>query len=379
MQILYECSVREVYDRHGQLITHLDHRLAALGTAFPVYCHKTSKISRRSREGLDFVLIYDVTTLDLGLFDILYPKMKLGKSAPGNNSKISKLALYALLAFIAFTVADLTIIYFRDLMIPNQAPPKKTSSPKPPNYVDRSQFSTITNRNLFSSTGVMPEAITAKKQDERKENDPTPSQLPIVVIGTLVHSDPAKSIVAVEIKSKNMSGSFSAGAEIEGMAKVERIERNIIYIRNLATGNLEFIEMNKAGNKVAFGASKVEPAKITGKEVQSSGNNQFTISRANLLKYTNDLSSVLMQARAVPNRDPNTGEINGFRILDMQPGSIYEQLGLQRMDVIKGVNGEPVDSVQKAMEMYNTLKNGTQVKMNIERGGKTETFTYDVK
>jgi C-terminal processing protease CtpA/Prc len=49
------------------------------------------------------------------------------------------------------------------------------------------------------------------------------------------------------------------------------------------------------------------------------------------------------------------------------------------MDVIKGVNGEPVDSVQKAMEMYNTLKNGTQVKMSIERGGKTETFTYDVK
>lgn len=304
--------------------------------------------------------------------------MKLGKSASGNNSKISKLALYALLAFIAFTIADLTIIYFRDLMIPTQAPPKKVVTLKPPTFIDRSQFSTITNRNLFSSTGVMPEAITAKKEAP-KDNEPTPSQLPIVVIGTLVHSDPAKSIVAVEIKSKNMSGSFSAGAEIEGMAKVERIERNIIYIRNLNTGALEYLEMNKSANKVAFGASKIEPAKVTGNEVQSTGQNQFTISRANLLKYTNDLSSVLMQARAVPNRDANTGEINGFRILDMQPGSIYEQLGLQRMDVIKGVNGEPVDSVQKAMEMYNTLKNGTQVKMSIERGGKTETFTYDVK
>ena len=63
----------------------------------------------------------------------------------------------------------------------------------------------------------------------------------------------------------------------------------------------------------------------------------------------------------------------------MQPGSIYEQLGLQKMDVIRGVNGEPVDSIQKAMEMYNTLKNGSQVKMQIERGGKTDTFTYDIK
>jgi general secretion pathway protein C len=304
--------------------------------------------------------------------------MKSAKSASGNNTKISKVALYALLAFVAFTIADLTIIYYRDLMIPTQAPPKKVISSQARPFLDRSQFSSITNRNLFSSTGIMPEAITAKKEVTKKNNEPTASQLPITVIGTLVHSNPAKSIVAVEIKSKNMSGSFSVGAEIEGLAKVEKIERNIIYIRNISTGAIEYLEMNKAANKVAFDASKGETAK-PGTEVLSTGINQFTISRANLLKYTNDLSSVLMQARAVPNRDPNTGEINGFRILDMQPGSIYEQLGLQRMDVIKGVNGEPVDSVQKAMEMYNTLKNGSQVKMAIERGGKTETFTYDVK
>ena len=97
------------------------------------------------------------------------------------------------------------------------------------------------------------------------------------------------------------------------------------------------------------------------------------------MKYTNDLSSVLMQARAVPNRDPNTGEINGFRILDMQDGSIFQQLGLQRMDVLKGVNGEAIDSVQKAMELYNTLKNGSQIKLSVERGGKLESMNYDVK
>ncbi len=306
--------------------------------------------------------------------------MKIGKSAARNdNSRISKVALYALLAFIAFTIADLSIIYFRELMIPDQAPPKKIVSVKSPVFVDRSQFSVILNRNLFSSTGVMPDAISSsKKRDSHKDNEPMPSKLPINVIGTLVHSDPNKSIVALEIKSKNMNGSYSTGADIEGLAKVEKIERNMVYIRNGSTGALEYLELNKTGNKVAFGVSKTESAK-PGKEVQSIGNNTFAIKRTDLLKYTNDLSSVLMQARAVPNRDPNTGEINGFRVLDMQPGSIYEQLGLQRMDVIKGVNNEPVDSVQKAMEMYNTLKNGTQVKMQIERGGKTDTFTYDIK
>ncbi len=305
----------------------------------------------------------------------------LRSSSRHDKTQLTKIALYVFLMFVAYTIADLGIIYFRELMIPNQAPPQKNSAIKPPPMINKSQFSVITNRNLFSSTGTMPPALSMGKKEEegKKENVPVPSQLPIDVIGTLVHSDPNKSIAALGIKSKNMTGSYSTGADVEGFCKIEKIERNIVYIRNSSNGVLEYLEMSKSGNKVAFGAvTKTEVSK-PGKDVQMTGTNTFAIKRSDLLKYTNDLSSVLMQARAVPNRDPNTGEINGFRILDMQPGSVYEQLGLQRMDVIKGVNGEPIDSVQKAMEMYNTLKNGNQVKMQIERSGKTESFTYDIK
>lgn len=288
--------------------------------------------------------------------------------------------LYAAIALAAFSIADLTVISVRDKMLPDQAPPKKALKSQPHAFVDRSQFSAIVNRNLFSSLGIIPDAITANRINTKKDADPIPSSLPLNLIGTLVHSNPAKSIAAIEVKSKNMTGSYIMGAEIEGLAKVEGVERNKVFIRNNNTGAIEYIEMNKAGNKVNFDAAKAStPVKPGGTEVVSTGTNQFQIKKTDLLKYTNDLSSVLMQARAVPNRDPNTGEINGFRILDMQPGSIYEQLGLQRMDVIKGVNGEPIDSVQKAMELYNTLKNGNQVKLQIDRGGKSDTFTYDVK
>lgn len=305
--------------------------------------------------------------------------MRLGKINISESTKFAKILLYAAIAFAAFTIADLTIIYFRDLMLPTQVPPKKQSQLRPPNYVDRSQFSAVTNRNLFSSLGIIPDAITANRSTEKKDADPIPSSLPLNLIGTLVHSNPEKSIAAIEVKSKSMTGSYITGAEVEGLAKIEKVERNKVFIRNSNTGAIEYIEM-KSANKVSFDASKAElaPAKAGG-EVVATGTNQFQIKRSDLLKYTNDLSSVLMQARAVPNRDPNTGEINGFRLLDMQPGSIYEQLGLQRMDVIKGVNGEPIDSIQKAMEMYNTLKNGTQVKLQVDRGGKSDTFTYDVK
>lgn len=286
---------------------------------------------------------------------------------------------YILFIFVGFCIADLAILAYRDRMLPQSAPAARPKTQRFDTGVSRGAYNGIASRNIFSSSGVIPDALVDKnKENQQKEADPVPSQLPLSLIGTLVHSNPEKSIAAIEVKGKNQVISYTPGKEIEGMASILRVERQKVIFRNLNSNRLEFIEMKKEGSKVAFGAGKTSPL-VTGKEVQKVGDNNFSIKRADLLKYTNDLSSILMQARAVPNREPGTGNINGFRILDMQPGSIYEQLGLQRMDVIKSVDGTPVDSPAKAMELYNSLKNSPKVTLQVERNGKNETMTYNIQ
>jgi general secretion pathway protein C len=178
-----------------------------------------------------------------------------------------------------------------------------------------------------------------------------------------------------------MSGSYSVGAEIEGMAKLEAIQRGIIYFRNINNGALEYIEMNQGANKVSFD-NPGKPASAgpvtTGKEIQSIGNNTFKIKRSDLNKYLNDLSSLLMQARAVPNRDTATGEINGYRLVDYQPGSIFEQLGIPRGTLIKSAGGEPVTNVQAAMEMFNKMKKESSVELGLEVNGSNQTYKYEI-
>lgn len=303
----------------------------------------------------------------------------MSKLTEPQRNRITKWALYGLLFFIAFTVADLGIIYYRDQFLPDQAPPKKEPKP-PPNYrVERSQYNPITNRNLFSSRGEIPDPLKPKEQEVKKNDAPVLSNLPITLIGTLVHSNPAKSVAAVEIKSKNISGSYTVGGEIEGLAKVESIQRGILYFRNLNNGALEYVEMNQGNNKVSFDQNKPAAAPVaTGKEIQSLGNNTFKIKRSDLNKYLNDLSSLLMQARAVPNRDPNTGEINGYRLVDYQPGSIFEQLSIPRGTLIKTANGEPVTSVQAAMEMFNKMKKENAVKLGVDINGSDQTYNYEI-
>lgn len=306
----------------------------------------------------------------------------MSKFSESQRKRITKWALVALLLFVAFTAADLTIIYFRDRFLPDQAPPKKEAK-APVNYrIDRGLYSPIVSRNIFNSSGLIPDPLRPKEEaDAGKKNDiPVASSLPITLIGTLVHSNPEKSVAAIEIKSKNISGSYIVGAEIEGMAKLEAIQRGVIFFRNMNNGALEYVEMNQGNNKVSFDQAKaLVTAPTTGGEIQKVGNNTFKIKRSDLNKYLNDLSSLLMQARAVPNRDPNTGEINGYRLVDYQAGSIFEQLQIPRGALIKTAGGEPVTNVQAAMEMFNKMKNGNGVELGVEINGSNQTLKYEIQ
>jgi general secretion pathway protein C len=307
----------------------------------------------------------------------------MSKFTEPQRNRITKWALYGLLLFLAFSAADLTIIYFRDHFLPDQAPPKKEAKLPPSYRIDRGLYSPIVSRNIFNSNGLIPDPLRPKDDEsgsEKKNDVPVQSSLPITLIGTLVHSNPEKSVAAIEVKSKNISGSYTVGAEIEGLVKLENIQRGVIYFRNLNNGALEYIEMNQGNNKVSFDQAKAAiAAPTTGGEIQKVGNNTFKIKRSDLNKYLNDLSSLLMQARAVPNRDPNTGEINGYRLVDYQAGSIFEQLQIPRGALIKTAGGEPVTNVQAAMEMFNKMKNGSGVELGVEINGSNQTLKYDIQ
>ena len=61
-----------------------------------------------------------------------------------------------------------------------------------------------------------------------------------------------------------------------------------------------------------------------------------------------DLKQILKYARYAPSGEAKAQEED--------ENSVFQQLELKPGDVIKSVNGQPVDSPAKAMELYNELK-----------------------
>jgi general secretion pathway protein C len=286
---------------------------------------------------------------------------------------------YFVYLFIGYATADLLIIAYRDLLLPSQLPVTQPVFSPLMNQQGPPNFQNIVSRNIFSSDGLIPDPLQLKndpKSNKPEKEIPTLSSLPINLIGTLVHSNPDKSIAAIELKSKNQILSYTTKKDIDNLATVESIERGKVIIRNTNSGKLEYIEL-KSGNKVAFGAVP-KPTETSKGDVRQVGATQFEISRKDFIKNTSDLSSILMQARAVPAKRPGTGEVYGWRLLDIQPGSIFTQLGLHPMDVICGVNGSPVTSPQQAMELYTALRSSNGIKLCIERDGKNNNFDYTI-
>lgn len=265
-------------------------------------------------------------------------------------------------------------------MLPREAPPTRNVAPLAANHAPRGSYNPLISRNMFSIDGVMPPAMVAAGTGDQKQQEDAPvlSALPLNLIGTIVFAIPEKSIATVELKSKNLVQAFSVGSEIDSIAKIEKVEREKVIFRNLNNNRLEFIEM-KSTSKLSFKAGVAEVPSAKSKEVVETAPNKYKIKKSDLLKYTNNLNEILQQARAVPNRDPKTGEITCFRILDIAPGSIYEQFGIQRMDCISSVNGQPITSPQQALEMYNALKNSSNVSIGYERGGKTDQKDFTVE
>ncbi|MBI3542315.1 MAG: PDZ domain-containing protein, partial [Deltaproteobacteria bacterium] len=89
-----------------------------------------------------------------------------------------------------------------------------------------------------------------------------------------------------------------------------------------------------------------------------------------------NLNEVLQQARAIPNFE--NGMPDGYKILQIVPGSIFEKLGIKNGDVITGLNGETVNDPGKALALLNDLPNANHVEITVKRGGQKKTMQYDI-
>lgn len=90
-----------------------------------------------------------------------------------------------------------------------------------------------------------------------------------------------------------------------------------------------------------------------------------------------NLNSLMMQARAIPNF--NAGRVDGFKLVAIQPGSLYQEVGLVPGDIIRSINGMSMSDPQNFVKAISTLGASTQVQVDLIRNGTPQTFDYQIR
>jgi general secretion pathway protein C len=212
----------------------------------------------------------------------------------------------------------------------------------------------------------------------------------------------------LKLLDDNKSEVFKEGDEVKedsGMV-VEAIEEKLIRVR-YSSGQEEEFSLEEQDNEKKMAGVVPEDmyapdhAKLPPKQRQAAldeykksmgikepdprirkvSETEYLIEQAVIQESLQNLSTLLQQARVVPNMvgEGDKQVADGFRIFRIQQDSIFSKLGLSNGDIIKSINGSKMDNVERGLELIQQLRFQKNFTLEKCRETQCQTVSYHVE
>ena len=258
-----------------------------------------------------------------------------------------------------------------------------------------SGYRVINERDLFQTADL------DKKEQGQKPLEPSPSpvkpltELKLKLLGTVVGNIISSKAIILNLKTKKQD-IYKEGDAVTEDAFVKKIYRNKVILDH--GGKEEMLLAFEAGLSLPSQDKKLasrSPSKQS-KQIQSkrSGSARFDLGelgdrvsryrweldREEVTRAIDNASQLLTQVRIIPHfTKGKLDQPDGFQISHVKQGGFFDKLGVMPGDLIKEVNGELVNSPEKAFAAYQKFKNEANVRVLLERQNQPITLNYDIR
>jgi general secretion pathway protein C len=272
---------------------------------------------------------------------------------------ILNILLISAAIYFSVTAFYLTAVTKLDHGYPTASRDKQISSPEEGNVYPISYYDTIIKRNLFNTKKEVnktePFNIEILKQTDLK----------LKLWGT-VTGDRGKTYAVIEEQKVRKQNLYKVGDTIQN-ATVKIILREKVVLN--VNGKDEILELEKvAGDYKSI---------ISSKKSKGSFSQNITIKHSRIEKAINNINDLMKQVRIRPHF--SNGKPNGLNLSGIRPGSIFSEMGLKSGDILTGVNGKNIESVDDALKFYESLKSSSNVQLQLKRKGQQKTINYNVE
>lgn len=224
---------------------------------------------------------------------------------------------------------------------------------------------------------------------------PVKSGLRALLVAGVIAEEPRWSIASITDLASRDTRIYGIGDAVLGapLLSVERIrdERDatsqgfkvVAIVCN--NGQKEYLDFESGDGATLASAPNLgvyNPAGPTGPPptpvdgVKQLGDNRYEVQHRLIESSLSNLNTVATQARIVPSF--RNGAANGFKVFSIQPGSLYAAIGVENGDVIQKINGYEINSPDKALEVYQKLRDSRHITLEIERNGQALRKEYNV-
>jgi general secretion pathway protein C len=274
--------------------------------------------------------------------------------------------------FLAHSVTDAVRLYLARNIVPAQALSRyEPTQAGAAGVAARAAYEAIVRRDIFNL--APPPAATAV------ENEP----LTVKLVGTSQLSS-GKPYAIIQNANAEQSV-YRVGQMVPDAGQLLEVTANRAVIMH--NGHRTAIEIPRdegpgqpsAQQPGVFRGAPIGPGlpqnmRRPGAGVRRLSANRFLLDRSTVNSNLQNVAPLFSQIRAIPN--VQNGTANGFRLSEIQPNSIFQQIGLQDGDVLRAINGQPVGDPSKAMSMMQSLQNQSSITLNVMRNGAPTQIQY---
>ena len=231
-------------------------------------------------------------------------------------------------------------------------------------------FQVILRRNLFDSEAVgevgQVDLSTASIADKTAPRAKTTAGN-LRLIGTVTAGEESLALINVGKKV----GVFRLSDEVVSDVTVVDIGRKQVVLDD--HGSQRKLVLKKPKNsKVSAIQRSNEPTKHQG--VVAVDDDRWQVSRSVANNARANLSSLLKTARMVP--QVKNGKTVGFKLVELKKDSLLEQIGLKVGDLVVEINQVKLNSPEKALQIFQQVREANNITLGLIRNGKPKTFEY---
>ena len=260
-----------------------------------------------------------------------------------------------------------------DYAHPSSVATKQVVSPKDVTRHPLSYYKAVIERNLFNTK------IKTGQQPKLNIETLKPTDLKLKLFGT-VTGDKNKAYAVIEETEKRRQNLYRVGDTIQN-ASIKMILREKVVLRVNGKDEILEIEEVSSGSRDSGRPSSIANRRSQKrrpfKRSSTADSQNITLDRSKIESAVKNVSDLMKNVRIQPHF--TDGQPDGFRLTGVRPNSFFSNMGLKSGDVITGVDGKKIESVDDAFKLYQGLQSSSNIQLQLKRKGRQKNINYTIR